>query len=40
MIAAMLALERAAVFDPVIGRLFLAFEARQALAEPHAHQVS
>lgn len=37
--AAMLALERATAFDPVIGRLLVTLEAGQALAKPHAHQV-
>src|ERR1700728_547834 len=39
LIAAMLANERAASFDPVIGRLFLALEAGQPFAEPNPHKV-
>src|ERR1700733_2322338 len=39
LIATMLALERAASPDPVIGRLFLALEAGKALAKPLAYQV-
>jgi hypothetical protein len=39
LIAAMLAGKAAALLDPVISRLFLAFEASEALAETVAHQM-
>ena len=39
LIAAVLARESAAFLDPVIGRLLLALEARQPLAEPDPHKV-
>ena len=39
LIAAMLASEAAAFLDPVIGRLLLALEAGQPLAEPDPHQM-
>ena len=35
----MFALERAAFFDPLIGRHFLAFETGEALPEAVTHQV-
>ncbi len=35
----MLALERAAGFDPVVGRLFQALEALKTFAKPRPHQV-